>query len=127
MKDNKYNIGLDIGTSSIGFAVTDEFNKLARVKGKNYIGVRLFEEGETAAERRQFRTTRRRLGRRKWRLGLLEEIFAPYIAKTDPYFLARLKSSNISPKDTNKKFTGSILFPNETDAAFMLNIRQFII
>jgi CRISPR-associated endonuclease Csn1 len=118
LKNENYNIGLDIGTSSIGFAVTDEFNKLARVKGKNYIGVRLFEEGETAAERRQFRTTRRRLGRRKWRLGLLEEIFAPYIAKADPYFLARLKSSNISPKDTNKKFIGSILFPNETDTAF---------
>lgn len=115
---DKYNVGLDIGTSSIGFAVTDEFNKLARVKGKNYIGVRLFEEGNTAAERRQFRTTRRRLRRRKWRLSLLEGIFAPYIAEIDPYFLARLKNSNISPKDKNNKFSGSILFPDKTDAAF---------
>lgn len=121
MKDDKYNVGLDIGTSSIGFAVTDELNKLVRVKRKNYIGVRLFKEGETAAERRGFRTTGRRIGRRRWRLGLLEEIFAPYIAEVDPYFLARLKQSNISPRDSKKKFTGSILFPEKSDAAFYEN------
>lgn len=118
MKVDKYNVGLDIGTSSIGFAVTDEVNQLVRVKGKNYIGVRLFDEGQTAAERRSFRTTRRRLKRRKWRLGLLEEIFDPYVAEIDPYFFARLKQSNISPKDINKKFEGSTLFPEQTDAVF---------
>lgn len=118
MKVDKYNVGLDIGTSSIGFAVTDELNKLVRVKGKSYIGVRLFEEGETAADRRGFRTTKRRLGRRKWRLSLLEEIFAPYLAETDQYFLARLKQSSISPKDSKKKFTGSVLFPETSDSDF---------
>ncbi|MFT9372272.1 type II CRISPR RNA-guided endonuclease Cas9 [Liquorilactobacillus hordei] len=116
MKNNRYNIGLDIGTSSIGFAVTDEQDELVQVKGKNYIGVRLFKEGQTAAERRGFRTTRRRLKRRKWRLGLLEEIFAPYLAQEDPYFLARMKESNISPRDERKKNYGSLLFSD--DAAF---------
>ncbi|GAA6114312.1 hypothetical protein AP20H10_06750 [Apilactobacillus apinorum] len=73
MKD--YNIGLDIGTSSIGFAAIDDDNNLIRVKGKNVIGSRLFAEGKTAAERRGFRTARRRYNRRKWRLKLLDEIF----------------------------------------------------
>lgn len=109
---------MDIGTSSIGFAVTDELNDLVRVKGKNYIGVRLFDEGQTAAERRGFRTTERRLNRRKWRLGLLEQIFSPYLAEVDPYFLARMKQSSISPKDSKEKFSGSLLFPEKTDSAY---------
>lgn len=70
----EYHIGLDIGTSSIGWAVTDSQFKLMRIKGKTAIGVRLFEEGKTAAERRTFRTTRRRLKRRKWRLHYLDKI-----------------------------------------------------
>ncbi|KRL06599.1 type II CRISPR RNA-guided endonuclease Cas9 [Liquorilactobacillus hordei] len=114
MENNRYNVGLDIGTSSIGFAVTDEQDELVQVKGKNYIGVRLFKEGQTASERRSFRTTRRRLKRRKWRLGLLEEIFAPYLAQGDPYFLARMKESNISPRDERKKYYGSLLFSDDT-------------
>ncbi|MGY0303635.1 hypothetical protein ACW180_03165 [Limosilactobacillus fermentum] len=42
----EYHIGLDIGTSSIGWAVTDSQFKLMRIKGKTAIGVRLFEERE---------------------------------------------------------------------------------
>ena len=67
----RYHIGLDIGTSSIGWAVIGDDFKIKRKKGKNLIGVRLFKEGDTAAERRSFRTQRRRLNRRKWRLKLL--------------------------------------------------------
>lgn len=37
-----YNIGLDIGTNSIGWAATDESNRLIHIKGNNGIGVRLF-------------------------------------------------------------------------------------
>lgn len=111
-----YNIGLDIGTSSVGFAVTDTQDKLVRVKGKTAIGVRLFEEGNTAAERRGFRTTRRRLSRRKWRINLLNQIFEPYISEIDPTFFARLKNSNLAGKD--KKFEGSLLFPDRTDYQF---------
>ncbi|POH05277.1 type II CRISPR RNA-guided endonuclease Cas9 [Fructilactobacillus lindneri] len=107
-----YNIGLDIGTNSVGWAVTDNENKLLHIKGHNGIGVRLFKEGQSAAERCGFRTTRRRLSRRKWRLRLLNEIFADKIAKVDPSFFARLKQSNVSPKDPNKTMFGNILFDN---------------
>lgn len=113
-----YNIGLDIGTSSIGFAATDNLNKPIRAKGKTVIGVRLFEEGKTAADRRGFRTTRRRLSRRKWRLRLLDEFFDKEMAKVDNTFFARLKESNLSPKDANKKYLGSLLFPEKKDFKF---------
>lgn len=42
----EYFLGLDIGTSSLGWAVTDTNYKILRAKGKNLIGVRLFEEGK---------------------------------------------------------------------------------
>lgn len=113
-----YYVGLDIGTSSIGWSIMDENYHLLKKKHKKTMGVSLFSEGNTAAERRGFRTTRRRLNRRKWRLRLLEEFFDPYMAQVDPTFFARLKDSNISPLDNNKKFGGSLLFPEKGDAQF---------
>lgn len=116
MKD--YYVGLDIGTSSIGWSIMDENYHLLKKKHKKTMGVTLFSEGQTAADRRGFRTTRRRLSRRKWRLKLLEEIFDPYMAEVDPTFFARLKDSNTSPLDPNKKFQGSLLFPEKKDTNF---------
>ena len=78
-----YNIGLDIGATSVGFAGIDEQYNPIKLKGKTVVGVNLFEEGQTAADRRGFRTTRRRLNRRKWRLSLLEEFFDLYITPVD--------------------------------------------
>lgn len=101
-----YNLGLDIGATSVGFAGIDEQYDPIKLKGK------------TAADRRGFRTTRRRLSRRKWRLSLLEEFFDPYITPVDPTFFARLKESNLSPKDNNKNFSGSLLFSDITDQKF---------
>lgn len=118
MLKKDYNIGLDIGATSIGFAGIDEHYDPIKLKGKTVVGVNLFEEGETAAERRGFRTTRRRLNRRKWRLSLLEEFFDPYITPVDPTFFARLKESNLSSKDNSKNFSGSLLFPDITDQKF---------
>ena len=51
MKKN-YNIGLDIGTNSVGIACVDENYKLMRANGKDCWAVRLFDECATAAERR---------------------------------------------------------------------------
>lgn len=77
VKDD-YLVGLDIGTNSCGWVATDKQNNILKLQGKTAIGARLFEEGKTAADRRGFRTTRRRLKRRKWRLRLLQEIFDPF-------------------------------------------------
>ncbi|MFK5675733.1 type II CRISPR RNA-guided endonuclease Cas9 [Ligilactobacillus sp. LYQ60] len=114
----KYYVGLDIGTSSVGWSIMDENYHLLKKKHKKTMGVTLFKEGQTAADRRGSRTNRRRLSRRKWRLKLLEEFFDPYMAEVDPTFFARLKDSNISPLDSNKKFQGSLLFPEKKDANF---------
>ena len=42
----KYYLGLDMGTSSLGWAVTDSNYNLLRAKGKDLWGVRLFPEAE---------------------------------------------------------------------------------
>lgn len=112
-----YMVGLDIGTDSCGWVATDFQNNILKMHGKRAIGSHLFESGHSAADRRGaakrrgFRTNRRRIKRRKWRLGLLEEIFDSEMAKIDPYFFARLKESGLSPKDSRKK-TSAIVFPS---------------
>lgn len=98
----KYYLGLDIGTSSCGWAVTDENYYVLRGRGKDLWGVRLFAPAKTAVERRQKRTNRRRLDRQKLRLNWLNEIFAPEIAKVDEKFLIRLKYSNLLLEDKQK-------------------------
>lgn len=36
--EKKYYIGLDVGTNSVGWAVTDEFYNILRAKGKDLWG-----------------------------------------------------------------------------------------
>ena len=90
---NDYFFGLDIGTDSVGWAVTDMQYHILRRKGKSLWGVRLFDAANTAAERRMHRTNRRRLQRRKQRLLLLQELFSEEMNKKDPMFFQRLKNS----------------------------------
>ena len=47
-----YYVGLDMGTGSVGWAVTDESYQIFRRHGKAMWGVRLFESAKTAEERR---------------------------------------------------------------------------
>lgn len=99
-KTTKFNIGLDIGTGSVGWAVTDDNYNLLHAKKKNLWGVRLFNTAETAAERRLNRSARRRYRRRRNRLNWLDEIFADELFQADPGFLNRMKHSWVSKKDT---------------------------
>lgn len=94
-----YLLGLDMGTGSLGWAVTNEKYEVLRKHGKDLWGVRLFESASTAEERRMFRTARRRLDRRNWRIQILQELFAEEIAKVDPGFYLRLKESRYYPED----------------------------
>ena len=63
-KNLEYNIGLDIGTNSVGWAVTDIQNNILKKGKKNMWGARTFDEGKTAAETRNYRGARRRIQRR---------------------------------------------------------------
>ena len=102
----KYYLGLDIGTNSVGWAVTDENYNLYKYAGKRMWGIRLFEGGETAEQRRISRSNRRRLSRKKQRIDLLQELFAEEIAKIDPTFFIRLNESrlHLEDKSTGEKF-----------------------
>ena len=60
MKTENYFVGLDIGTDSVGYAVTDDQYALCKFKGEPMWGVTLFEEAQLAMERRSYRTARRR-------------------------------------------------------------------
>ncbi len=95
----RYYLGLDMGTSSVGWAVTDEKYQIVRKKGKDLWGVRLFPEAQTAAERRTNRVARRRRQREKARIGYLRELFANEIQKTDPGFFQRLDDSKYFQED----------------------------
>ena len=83
MEHKDYFLGLDIGTSSVGWAVTDQNYNIIKKSGKALWGSRVFEAANTAKERRIFRVARRRLERRKQRIALLQEIFAEEINKVD--------------------------------------------
>ncbi len=99
LKNTDYYIGLDCGTSSVGFAVTDTSYNILKFNGKRMWGSHLFDEASTAEARRGFRTARRRLERRKKRISLLQEIFAEEIYKIDPTFFIRLNDSKYILED----------------------------
>ncbi len=113
--ENKYYIGLDVGTDSVGWAVTDESYNIKRFKGNAMWGVRLFDESNTAAERRSFRTARRRLDRRGDRLRWLEKIFAEEICKVDPEFFIRMKESPLHYEDKSVQGKYAIFAGSYTD------------
>ena len=98
-----YFCGLDMGTSSLGWAVTDSAYNLLRAHGKALWGVRLFDSAKTAEERRTFRTARRRLDRRNWRIDVLQELFAEEISKVDTGFYLRMKESRYTAEDKRDK------------------------
>lgn len=119
-----YYIGLDLGTESVGWAVTDTEYNLMRAKGKDMWGIRLFDEAETAQARRLNRTSRRRLARQKWRLQLLRELFDEEICKVDRNFFMRMKNSSLIGEDKGTD-TKSILFAdtNYTDKNYFTDER----
>ena len=97
--ENEYYLGLDIGTNSVGYAVTDSEYKLQKYKGEPMWGSHVFEEGNQCADRRSFRTARRRLNRRQQRVRLVQEIFAKEISLVDDRFYVRLKESALHQED----------------------------
>lgn len=99
-----YNIGLDIGTTSVGWSVVESNNQKVMRKGNKALwGVRLFDEATTAESRRIQRSTRRRYDRRKERIKLLLEEFKQEIDKIDKDFFRKLQESKYQESDKNNK------------------------
>lgn len=113
----KYYLGLDMGTDSCGWCVTDDkYNiirshkktygpdgKLIKKEGCHLWGARLFGPANKAKNRRLNRTARRRLARRRRRIILLRELFQPEMDKIDPNFFRRLDQSNLWNEDKDKE------------------------
>lgn len=111
-----YSIGLDIGTNSVGWAVIDEGFDLRKYKHQNMWGAHLFDEAQKAATRRSFRSSRRRLARRKRRITLLQQIFDNEMQKVDPRFYLRLSESMLHLGDKNSalELDANILFADHS-------------
>lgn len=103
-KTKKYYLGLDIGTDSVGYAVTDEKYNLLKFHGDAAWGSTIFDAASLSAERRSFRSARRRLDRRQQRVQLLQEIFAKEISKKDERFFIRLSESYLWREDTKDRY-----------------------
>lgn len=104
-----YYLGLDIGTESVGWAVTNPDYRLLKFGPKAMWGSRLFPLAKTSVERRTYRIARRRTQRKNQRLGLLQDLFKDEICKIDPQFFVRLNESMLheehkSVKDKNSLF-----------------------
>ncbi len=112
--ENNYFLGIDIGTNSVGYAVTNDEYKLEKYNGKAMWGVQIFDEATTSAERRGFRTSRRRLHRRKQRSDLIREMFAMEISKKDEHFFKRLDESSLYMEDKNDILSSSDTLFNDS-------------
>ena len=111
-----YSIGLDIGTNSVGWAVINEGFDLCKYKHQNMWGAHLFDEAQKAVTRRSFRSSRRRLARRKRRITLLQQIFDNEMQKVDPRFYLRLSESMLHSGDKNSalELDANILFADRS-------------
>lgn len=108
-----YYVGLDIGTDSVGWAVTDANYNLLRFNGNSEWGIRLLEECKTAEERRVFRSSRRRTMRSRYRIECLQLLFSKEIAACDQSFFQRLNDSPLYEED--KSISGKFSLFNDED------------
>lgn len=117
-KKSKYFLGLDLGTNSVGWCVTDENYNIVKRNGKALIGAALFSEAESAKASRLQRHSKRAVANTKERIHLLQDLLTPEIAKVDPNFFQRLELSKYHLEDREGFFKEKqILFvdPNFND------------
>lgn len=111
MNEKEYFLGLDMGTGSVGWAVTDTDYNLIKINRKKAWGSVLFETSQGAKERRVNRCARRRLKRQKERLNLLRELFEEEIQKVDKSFFLRMKESRYIYEDKRDENGGKPQLP----------------
>lgn len=140
-----YNIGLDIGTGSVGWCLTDNNGHLLKINrkgdnGKTYRnsawGVRLFDSADTAANCRIKRSVRRRYNRRRARIIELRKIMSDMIMPVDPNFYARLDEAFLWNEDKSDKAKAPFLLFNDkklydikyyTDYPTIYHLRKYLL
>lgn len=101
-KAENYTVGLDLGTSSVGWAVIDEDGKLYHFRGQPTWGSRLFPSADTAASTRLKRGQRRRYERRRQRIDALQSFFLQEMEKVDEDFFVRLRQARLLKEDKDE-------------------------
>lgn len=112
----KYSLGLDIGVTSVGWAVIDE--ERHRIQD---LGVRIFERAENpkngeslAKPRRDARSARRRLRRRRQRLNALKRFFTTHSLLDEQAIKKTLRTPNdpyvLRVKGLDERLTNEELF-----------------
>ena len=102
-KKDDYYVGIDIGTGSLGVAVTDTEYNLIKAKGKDFWFVREYETAKTQLTRRTNRISKRRLHRHQVRIGLIRSYFADDVLGYDPLFFIRQDNSKYYQEDKDFK------------------------
>lgn len=114
-----YYTGFDIGTESVGWAVSDLDYNLCKFHGKSMWGYELFDECNTAVDRRTFRNSRKRTDRKRQRIMWLQMLFDSEISKVDVSFFQRLKESNLYLEDKTDNVPFAVFADeNYTDADY---------
>ncbi len=116
-----YYLGLDMGTDSVGWAVTDMSYKLIKFKQRDMWGIREFERANTSVDRRTKRISRRRRQRQQVREGIIKDYFHDAISEVDKDFYLRLENSkyHIEDKDENVRYKNGIFNdPDYSDADY---------
>lgn len=111
MRNEDYFLGFDMGTGSVGWAVTDTEYNLLKINRKNAWGSVLFETSEGAESRRINRCARRRRRRERERLELLRSLFEEQVQKKDPGFFLRLQESKYVFEDKRDRNGEQPLLP----------------
>ena len=97
--EKNYNIGLDIGVGSVGWCVTDEENNILKKGTKNMWGSNIFDEAQPAKVTRNFRSSRRRLERRRERTNILQSLMLEDMEKEYPNFFQMLRETANTSED----------------------------
>lgn len=106
-QNKKMYVGVNMSSTSVGMAVTDEHYNLYRIKGQDFWCSRTFSKADTAEKQRLNRIMRRNLQREKARLGALRDLFANEIEKVDAGFYTRLDESfyHLEDKSTPEPYS----------------------
>ena len=106
---DEYYLGLDLGSGSVGWAVTDREHALPEVNGHPAWGVNLFDEGRPEKERGRYRRMRRCYSRRHERLKVLRGIFRTEMNRVDPDFFRKMDESMLHAEDRSHEAAGAFL------------------
>lgn len=113
--DKNYYIGLDMGTESVGWAVTDRDYNLVK-RAETISGEYIFRRGSYRRGKESFpRRGRRRIARTRHRLMLLQELFDREISAKDFGFFRRLENSRYLSEDKAEEARGKYLLFNDED------------